>query len=477
MTPDQPNDPQPAEKPQSPPSEARRRHPAFSKERRTFREDKPPALDEREVPTSGVRLRELDRMIEDEMAAALGELSEADLMGQEQRGARSEPASSGPLKGPVISIHGGDIFVEVPGKRIPGVISVQQFEEGRPAIGSEVEFTIEGYDKANGLLLLSRRGALAVDVDWSTVSEGMVVEGRVTETNKGGLTVEVNGIRGFMPISQIELFRVEDLDQYVNQKLKGLVTEANPEERNLVVSRRALLEKERELERERLLSELEEGQTRTGTVRNVKPFGVFVDLGGVDGMVPVSEMSWARVRDPSDLVSIGQKVQVKVLRIDPDTRKISLSLRQLEASPWDNINDKYFIGQTLTGKVTRTADYGAFVELEPGVEGLIHISEISTQRVHRVRDAVKEDQEVTVQVVSVDATQRRIGLSMKAAELAARKVEDAKLVADSEGKAEGSGDVAGAEPPPAVEPPKLKKLGHIKLRGGLGGSPDAEPPA
>src|SRR5207244_12093259 len=164
----------------------------------------------------------------------------------------------------------------------------------------EVDVHIEGYDAQNGLLLLSRLGA-AVHADWSSVAAGMLVEARITATNKGGLEVDVNGIRGFMPISQIDLYRVEDTEQYVNQRLRCLVTEVNPEERNLVVSRRALLEKEREEAREKLWAELAEGQVREGVVRSVRDFGAFVDLGGVDGLLHVSEMSWSRVQTPAEL--------------------------------------------------------------------------------------------------------------------------------------------------------------------------------
>jgi small subunit ribosomal protein S1 len=289
-----------------------------------------------------------------------------------------------------------------------------QFPEGPPQVGSEVEFHIEGYDAANGLLILTRKGA-AQEADWSTVSAGMTVEARVTATNKGGLSVDINGIRGFMPISQIDLFRVENAEQFVNQRLLCLVTEVNPEERNLVVSRRALLEKDREENREKLWRELAEGQVREGIVRSVQKFGAFVDLGGVDGLIHVSEMSWQRVEDPSTIVQPGQRVKVVVLRIDREKRKLSLGLKQLTASPWDDIESKYPIGAVVKGKVTRLMEFGAFVELEPGVEGLVHISELAPQRVRRVGDIVQPGQEVSVMVLRVDPAGRKISLSLKQA--------------------------------------------------------------
>src|SRR5262249_44348962 len=194
------------------------------------------------------------------------------------------------------------------------------------------EVHIEGYDNENGLLLVSRKGA-AMAVDWSSVAEGQVVEARVTATNKGGLSVDVNGIRGFMPISQIDLYRVEDTAPFVNQRLTCLVVEVNPAEKNLVVSRRALLEKEREENREKLWLELAEGQVREGVVRSVRDFGAFVDLGGADGLLHVSEMSWKRVQNPSEIVQPGQHVKVVVLKGDREHRKLTLGLKQLTASP------------------------------------------------------------------------------------------------------------------------------------------------
>src|SRR5262249_30413750 len=200
-------------------------------------------------------------------------------------------------------------------------------------------FSIEGYH-ADGVLLLSRGGA-AVEADWSTVAVGMLVEARVTGVNKGGLSVEVNGIRGFMPISQVEGFRVEDLNPYLNQKLKCLVAEVDREERNLVVSRRGLIEQERAAARQSLWVELAENQVREVIVRPVKPFGAFVDLGGVDGLLPTGEMSWTKVANPEDVVKPGQKVRVIILRIDREQQKVTLGLRQLSDSPWDSAMMNY----------------------------------------------------------------------------------------------------------------------------------------
>jgi small subunit ribosomal protein S1 len=411
----------------------------------------PPVANPADKVADKASLRRLDADIESELEAAMGGLTEQELYGEQPRPRVAtrglEDQQPKHKKGKVLSIHGPDIFVDVPGGRSQGVLPTSQFPEGPPAVGSEVEFNIEGYDGANGLLLLARRGA-AVDADWSSIAEGMIVEARVTATNKGGLAVDVNGIRGFMPISQIDLYRVENAEQFVNQRLRCLVVEVKPAERNLVVSRRALLEKEREEIREKLWQELAEGQVRQGIVRSVRDFGAFVDLGGADGLLHVSEMSWSRVQDPATVVQPGQSIKVVVLKVDRERRKVSLGLKQLTASPWDDIETKYPINSVVSGKITRLMDFGAFTELEPGVEGLIHISELAPQRVRRVGDVVQPGQEVQVMVFRVDRVQRKISLSLKAA-----LPEDAET-----GKEETEEPIEAPKPKPKTVP----------LRGGIG---------
>ncbi len=388
-------------------------------------DDLPPALDNAgSVPSlegaqrygAGKRRGQLDEEIERELQEALGGANFDQLLTDPNPRQRRQPAAPGTtpgrLKGRIISIHGQDVFVQVPGGRSQGILPIQQFTEGPPKLGDEVEVTIEGSE--DGSLILSRKGA-AMQVDWSNVANGMIVEARVVETNKGGLSVEVSGIRGFMPISQIDLYRVENAEQFVNQKLRCVVTECDPEDRNLVVSRRALLQKEREEIQEKVWASLAEGQVKDGIVRSILEFGAFVDIGGLDGLLPISQLSWGRVERVEDVVQIGQSVKVIVLKIDRDKKKVSLGLKQLSASPWDTIAERYIPGTVVKGKVTRLAEFGAFVELEPAIEGLIHISELASQRVFRARDVVQVDQEVNVVVVSVDQANRRIGLSLKQA--------------------------------------------------------------
>jgi len=271
--------------------------------------------------------------------------------------------------------------------------------------------------------------------------------------------VEVNGIKAFMPISQADLYRVEQPEQFIGQKLKCVVIEVDIHDRNLIVSRRALLERERKMKEEEFWSKLEEGQVRKGIVKTIKAFGAFVDLGGADGLIPISELSWTRVGTAEEVVKVGQEVEVKIARLDREARKIGLSLRAMQGNPWDDFARDHRPGVRIEGKVTRIADFGAFVELAPGIEGLIHISELTTGRVRKVSDAVSEGQMVTVQIVNIDTDQRRIGLSLKAIAAEAEQAAD-----DSETKEEAD-DREEAAALMATRKPSLN------LRGGVGGTP------
>jgi small subunit ribosomal protein S1 len=403
-------------------------------------------------------------MIEAEMNQAMSGFDVESTIAQAENTQKPQAAGTVPgqrKKGRVVGIHGKDVFIEVPGGRSQGVLPLEQFEGVTPKIGEEVEFDVERYDAANGLLVLTREGAAQIVTDWSSVALHMIVEARITGTNKNktGLTVEVNGIKGFMPASQLDLYRVENLDQFLNQRMKVEVIELNPEERNLIVSRRAILDREREQKAEQFWAKIAEGQTLKGIVKSIKPFGAFVDLGGADGLIPIGEFSWQRVNDLNELVKVGQEVQVLVSRLDRDARKIGLSLRQLTSSPFDEFASRVKAGARMKGKVTRTADFGAFVELEPGVEGLIHISELSNQRIRRVRDIVSEGQTVEVDILNVDTATRRIALSLKRI---AQEKDDAE---DASDEAERLADIKAAEETMANRPV------NPNLRGGIGSSP------
>jgi small subunit ribosomal protein S1 len=357
----------------------------------------------------------LDDALQHEIDEALGDMSLDELISKEEsaQAAESKPSAPGLKKGKVIAIHGDDIFVDMGGKS-QGILPAVQFEEEPlPNVGDTVEVVIEGYNPAEGFLILSRKGAIQ-EAAWDSIEVGQIVEGRVTDHNKGGLEIDLNGLRAFMPISQIEMFRVEDLHPYVNQRFKCEVTDVNRQDRNIVLSRRNVLEREAAEAREKAFGALAPGQILTGTVKTIMPYGAFVDIGGVDGLLHVSDMSYSRVNDPHEIVQEGMKVEVKVLKIDPDTRKISLGLKQAKPDPWTNVADRWPIQNVVRGRVTKLMDFGAFVELEPGIEGLIPMSEFTYQkRIHHPSEIVKEGDNVDVRVLSIDMERKRISLSLK----------------------------------------------------------------
>jgi small subunit ribosomal protein S1 len=362
------------------------------------------------------------------------------------KGERGQEGQKGPRTGTVIGVRGKSVFVDLGGKS-EGVIPVENFQGQLPAPGSAIEVVVDRFDRDEGIQVLRLKGA-AIDANWDNLRKGEIVEARVTKTIKGGLEVDVDGIRCFLPISQIDLMRVDDASSYVNQKFKALVTEANPRDRNLVISRRELLEQERAIERERTWASLEEGQTRDGVVRSIKSFGAFVDIGGVDGLLPIGEMSWSRVSKVDDLVKTGDQVKVKVLKIDPIARKLTLGLKQLSPSPWQLAEDKYPRGMLVKGKVSKIMDFGAFVEIEPGLEGLIHISELSPNRVRRIADIVKAGQEVEVRILKVEPEVKKMSLS---------------LLPASKGTPVEEEESEEDDVPPAPKPER-----KVPLKGGLG---------
>lgn len=364
----------------------------------------------------------LDAELQSELDEALGDMSIEDLLDAElaaevdQAADQEAPVAEGVRRGTVVSIQGDDIFVEVGGKR-QGILPASQYrDEPLPEIGERIEFTIEGFDQRDGLLVLSRQGAVMA-ATWETLEEGVIVEGRVTGQNKGGLELTINGIDAFMPISQIERFRVEELDGYINQRLRCMVTEVDRRDGQVIVSRRDLLDVEAKQKADELFESLEPGQTVSGSVRSIMPYGAFVDIGGVDGLVHVGEMSYARVEKPEDIVSVGDQVKVVVLSIDKETKRISLGLKQTQPDPWASAESRWPAGQVVTGRVVRLAEFGAFVELTPGVDGLVPISEMTYRgRIQHPREIVNEGEVVKVRVMAVDVAARRISLSLRAAE-------------------------------------------------------------
>lgn len=394
----------------------------------------------------------LSEDLERELAESLGDLSLEEVLNQDQRGKHAGALleSDSRHKARVLRVYRDNVFVELAGLA-QGALPVMQFAEP-PATGALLDVSVVRYNQEDGLYELSLPSAAAAVGDWSSVAEGMTVEARVTGHNKGGLECDVSNLRGFIPASQASLYRVEDLSQFVGQRFNCIITEANPDKRNLVLSRRAVLEREQAEAKEKLIAELAEGQEREGVVRSLRDFGAFVDLGGVDGMLHVSQLSWQRVKHPSEVLQVGQQIKVKIQKIDPATGKISLSYRDQFENPWKTAAVRYPVTATVSGEVAKIMDFGAFVRVEPGIEGLVHISELSHKRVFRVTDVLKEGQRVEAKVLSVDPDAQRMSLSMKALEARA----DAKQPTAEEEESE----------PVAPTNPMPKRTGPLK--GGIG---------
>lgn len=388
-----------------------------------------PAAPQKSYPPPNIS-RQLTPEMEKELEEALGGMSLEDVIAGKTSNSPSakelEPETR--INARVLSIHRDNLFVEFSGQH-QGVVSLRLFETP-PEIGSTLELVVHRFNAEDGLYEMTIPGKPIEVADWSEIQVDSVVQAVITGHNKGGLECTVSKIRGFIPVSQLELYRVEDLSVYVGQSFPALVTEANPDRRNLVLSRRALQEREREESRRKKFEELAVGQTHEGVVRSLQDFGAFVDLGGVDGLIHISQMAWERINHPSEILTLGQKVKVRIEKYDKATGKIGLSFRDQTTNPWNMVSQNYPIGIRKTGRVTKVMQFGAFVKLEPGVEGMVHISEISWQRVARVSDVLKEGQEVEVQVASVDMDNQRIGLSMKALETRPTPVDKAKELED-----------------------------------------------
>ncbi len=324
------------------------------------------------------------------------------------------PNEHGRIHGRIIAVRGDDVYVDI-GTKSEAIIARDEFDAHHPPEPGQIfEFVMHGLDRESGLMRLSLRDIRRTD-DVSQLKVGDVVEGRVTGVNLGGLELKVGRLRAFMPKSQVELERVEDFAHYVNRRLECEITEIDRRGRNLIVSRRKVLEKRLAEQRKQLAAELKPGQVRRGTVRRLTDFGAFVDLGGVEGLLHVSDMSYGRIKHPSEVVQVGQEIDVQILRIDPERDRISLGLKQLRTDPWELVPVNYHAGDTVEGRVTKLMNFGAFVELEEGVEGLIPISEMSwTRRVTHPRDVVAEGDSVRCVILSIDPDKRRISLSLKA---------------------------------------------------------------
>ena len=324
------------------------------------------------------------------------------------------------IKGRVIGFAGDDVVVDV-GLKSEGLIPREEFPNlSELRVGDEIDVLLESLEGEGGLIQLSKRKADR-QIAWQrivdTTREGDQIEGTVMRKIKGGLLVDI-GVPVFMPASQVDIRRPHELGDFIGRKIRAEILKIDTERRNIVISRRKLIEHERESAKRRLMDTIKEGDIVTGTVKNIADFGAFVDLGGIDGLLHITDMSWGRINHPSELLRIDDKVEVKVLNIDRDKEKIALGLKQTESSPWEEIEAKFPVGARVKGSVVNIMSYGAFIRLEDGIEGLVHISEMSwTRRVNHPSEMVSVGDQVDVVVLEIDKNKHEISLGMKQTEV------------------------------------------------------------
>ncbi len=325
------------------------------------------------------------------------------------------------VEGDVVRIDRDEVLVDI-GYKSEGLIPSNELTIRKGAdphdvveLGQHLEALVMQKEDADGRLILSAKRA-AFERAWNRIEESYndqrTVEGPVIEVVKGGLILDI-GLRGFLPASLVDIRRVRNLDSFLGQKLECKVIELNRSRNNVVLSRRAVLEEERKEERERILTSLEEGMIVKGTVSNLVDFGAFVDLEGIDGPIHISELSWQHVDHPSEVVEVGEEVEVKVLEVDRDRERISLGLKQTRKDPWQEIVERVNVGEQIQGRVTKLVSFGAFVEVAEGVEGLIHISELADHHVETPDEIVRSGDEVDARIIDVDARRRRLSLSLR----------------------------------------------------------------
>ncbi len=324
------------------------------------------------------------------------------------------------LTGKVLNVINQEVIVDI-GYKSEGVIPLAEFGENADVdIGDTIEVLLDEIDAATGMIRLSKRKADRIRA-WNEIlkthKEGDVVRGMVTRKIKGGLLLDV-GVPVFLPASQVSLRRTADISEFIGREIEARIIKIDEQRMNIVVSRRKLVEEQREAAKKQLLTSIQEGEVRRGVVKNIADFGAFVDLGGIDGLLHITDMSWTRINHPSEVVSIDQAVEVMVLRVDREKERIALGLKQRMPSPWEEVELRYPVGSKVKGRVVNVMSYGAFVQLENGLEGLVHVSEMSwTRRVNHPSEVVKVSDEVEVVILEIDKEKQEIGLGMKQAEV------------------------------------------------------------
>jgi small subunit ribosomal protein S1 len=361
-----------------------------------------------------------DEDIEAQFKAAFGENAGPNLLDQvvgEKSGVGISYDSI--LKAKVVTISGNEAVLDV-GLKSEGVVALDEWDDpAQVKIGDEIEVLVEDIDET-GMIIVSKRRADRI-LNWrrivETTHEGDTVKGRVLRKIKGGLLVDI-GVPVFLPASQVDIRRPADVGEYIGQEIQAKILKIDTERRNIVISRRKLVEEERARAKAKLLEEIEVGQLRKGVVKNIADFGAFVDLGGIDGLLHITDMSWDRIEHPSQMVKVDQEVEIKVLAIDREKEKIALGLKQKEENPWERVAERYPIGVRVRGEVVNIMNYGAFVKLEPGIEGLVHISEMSwTRRINHPSEVVNPGDVIEVVVLEVDKDKQEISLGMKQIEV------------------------------------------------------------
>jgi small subunit ribosomal protein S1 len=325
------------------------------------------------------------------------------------------------LKARVIGTVGNDVILDV-GLKSEGVVDRDEWSDPDDEIkvGMEVDVLLEEVESDTGMVLLSKRRADRI-MNWrrivETCAEGDQVSGKVLRKIKGGLLVDI-GVPVFLPASQVDIRRPADVGEFINRTIEAKILRIDRERRNIVISRRKLIEEERNAAKDKLMSEIEVGQTRQGTVKNIADFGAFVDLGGIDGLLHITDMSWDRVEHPSQMLKIDSEIEIKILNVDRDKEKIALGLKQLTENPWERVAERYAVGSRIKGEVVNIVNYGAFVKLEPGIEGLVHISEMSwTRRINHPSEMVGAGDEIEVVVLDVNKDKQEISLGLKQTEI------------------------------------------------------------
>uniref|UniRef100_UPI00356B0F20 30S ribosomal protein S1 n=1 Tax=Mangrovibacterium sp. TaxID=1961364 RepID=UPI00356B0F20 len=320
-------------------------------------------------------------------------------------------------EGTVISMNKREVVVDI-GYKSDGIVSLNEFRYNPELkVGDTVEVYIESLEDKKGQMILSHKKARAMR-SWDRVNAALdndeIIKGYIKCRTKGGMIVDVFGIEAFLPGSQIDVKPIRDYDIYVGKTMEFKVVKINQEFRNVVVSHKALIEAELEQQKKEIISKLEKGQVLEGTVKNITSYGVFIDLGGVDGLIHITDLSWGRITHPNEIVELDQKLNVVILDFDDDKKRIALGLKQLTPHPWDNLDAELKVGDSVKGKVVVMADYGAFVEIAPGVEGLIHVSEMSwSQHLRSAQDFLKVGDEIEAQILTLDREERKMSLGIK----------------------------------------------------------------